>query len=171
MLHRDVSTGNVLICPTPDVNSGETVGNLIDLEYSKQSDKRVEYPAPNVSEPSVQRMIENIRYEHKVSVVESAARILIARYPAAKDYLRYVEVALDVRSDPITTNEEVIYIITGPHVGNLSYISAEGGRPLIGYTFREFLRLPLNPYFYSLLFLRITHQPGVTIFLIQGIGR
>ncbi|ETW77007.1 hypothetical protein HETIRDRAFT_460499 [Heterobasidion irregulare TC 32-1] len=102
MLHQDVSTGNVLICPRSDVNVEDTCGKLIDLDCSKTSDTRVEYPAPGPPDKDTAGFLQ-LRWQ--VSVTDEAAGILIARYPS--DFLIYINVALSMNPDLRTANKKL----------------------------------------------------------------
>lgn len=110
MLHRDVSTGNVLICPTSDVDIKVTSGKLIDLDYSKKSDKRVEYPAlTDISERRAKIVAMAIEDRFSVSVSTDIARVLASRYP--DNYTQYIPEALKMMPRTIAANEPVIYAV------------------------------------------------------------
>ncbi|ETW82484.1 hypothetical protein HETIRDRAFT_416651 [Heterobasidion irregulare TC 32-1] len=102
ILHRDVSTGNMLICPRSDVNVEDTCGKLIDLDYSKKSDMHVEYPAPG---PPKQHIAIVLRLKKQVSITNEVAGILIARYPS--HFLVYIDMVLSMNPDLRTANKEL----------------------------------------------------------------
>ncbi|KAA1469413.1 hypothetical protein DENSPDRAFT_772821, partial [Dentipellis sp. KUC8613] len=98
ILHRDVSTGNLLICPKgSDIE--DTSGCLIDLDYAKRADKRVAYSQGlQAVKPSLVDalciMVQNDWEKWQITLQPSAAETLISRYHGntgdAQEYLKRV---------------------------------------------------------------------------------
>ncbi|TFY58769.1 hypothetical protein EVG20_g8025 [Dentipellis fragilis] len=95
ILHRDVSTGNLLICPKgSDVE--DTSGCLIDLVYAKRTNKRVAYSQGEAVEPTLvdalRILVQNDWKKWQITLEPSAAETLISRYLGntgdAQEYLK-----------------------------------------------------------------------------------
>jgi serine/threonine protein kinase len=98
ILHRDVSAGNILICPNGD-NAHGTVGCLIDLDYAKQT-TNFKHREPVIVNPDDQD--EEFRLDceavglmvrrfHKPGIDYTAAAVLISRVEdVALVYVKHV---------------------------------------------------------------------------------
>lgn len=111
MLHRDVSTGNVLICPMSDIDIEHTSGKLIDLDDSKRSEKRVEYPAltDKITQDEAEAMVVIIKARYSMSVSTDIARILEFRY--GSHWMAYLAQVFETIPRPIASKETVIYAV------------------------------------------------------------
>ncbi|KAA1477291.1 hypothetical protein DENSPDRAFT_581245 [Dentipellis sp. KUC8613] len=104
VLHRDVSVGNILICPEEN-GDRKTRGRLIDLDFSKMTtddDAPVSTHSSEMTDDisiaeKVTKIIGDARFYEKVTIDESTALALLLRYSgAAKIALKYIDVVLEI---------------------------------------------------------------------------
>ncbi|KAA1477283.1 hypothetical protein DENSPDRAFT_828628 [Dentipellis sp. KUC8613] len=103
VLHRDVSVGNILICPE-DNGDRKTRGRLIDLDYSKRTSDKPGDPDESSSAldedrltQSAARLVEFVKGIEGIDLDQRAAHSLVLRYPGpVKVALKYIDVVLRI---------------------------------------------------------------------------
>lgn len=104
VLHRDVSIGNILICPKDGVPDN-TRGCIIDFDRAKKTPKQVSPPhMGSVDESAVQMCIAVIgmEFKGKKTIDRDVAVKLVARYDSPYRQLAHVIHVLDIWPYPET---------------------------------------------------------------------
>ncbi|TFY81315.1 hypothetical protein EWM64_g2696 [Hericium alpestre] len=102
VIHRDISTGNILICLTDD---GRTIGCLIDLDYAKRTAKRINFPVSAVKSADVSIAVSLLGWMHGLQIDDGLATDLLRRFKDGRRVNFYVEHLLDIYPD--TPREQV----------------------------------------------------------------
>ncbi|TFY80601.1 hypothetical protein EWM64_g3411 [Hericium alpestre] len=119
VVHRDISTGNILICYQHNCSdpAHNVFGCLIDLDYAKQTEKRIQYSYLDVPEERISVFMDFLRLSCNVQM-DSSLAVLILRHFKPVYAVTYVEKVLQIFPE---THKGLVHKLLSKQLVNISF--------------------------------------------------